>query len=64
MRVPAGPDFDDERERFDLRYTCEDCALFDSATEQCRHGWPTEQHRRRDREPQSEVTFCKEFELC
>ena len=58
--------FDEESARFGLRFTCEDCAIFDERTDRCRHEWPTAAHRRaRYEAPRSdgdEVVFCKEFE--
>ena len=65
MNVPRDPRFDDEAERFALRFTCEDCGHFDAATELCAHEWPTALHRiARYRDPATrEVVFCKEFEL-
>ena len=47
--------------RFDLRFTCEDCAHFDEAHERCAHGYPTLPHRRGA--STELVIFCKEFEL-
>jgi hypothetical protein len=68
MRVPVGPDFDDERDRFALRFTCEDCAYAlprpgDDPSISCKHGWPTDEHRLRTVGAGGMVTFCKEFEL-
>lgn len=58
--------FDEEAARFGLRFTCEDCALFDDRAARCRHEWPTEAHRRAryeaPRREGDEVVFCKEFE--
>lgn len=67
MRLPRTATFDEERDRFGLRFCCEDCAHFDAADVRCRHDWPTELHRREHyqaREPADFVVFCKEFELC
>ena len=65
MRLPSTPRFDDERERFSLRFCCEDCGHFDAARARCRHDWPTELHRReRYLKDAREIVFCKEFELC
>ena len=47
--------------RFDLRYTCEDCANFDAARGTCVHGYPTSPHRRNS--AAVSLVFCKEFEL-
>jgi hypothetical protein len=62
VRLPWTPEFDAERERFALRFCCEDCAHFDAADDSCRHEWPNELHRQRERPPI--LDFCKEFELC
>ena len=62
MRVVRTPEFDDERDRFAFRFSCEDCGHFDQAKGRCRHEWPNELHRQG---PLGEwVDFCKEFELC
>ena len=59
--------FDEESARAALRFTCDDCGYFDTVRALCRHGWPTEAHRRaryqRDAAEQDEVLFCKEFEV-
>ncbi|HEY7957137.1 MAG TPA: hypothetical protein VII38_17650 [Polyangia bacterium] len=71
MQVARTPAFDEESARFALRFCCEDCGHFDAASERCRHGWPTDEHRQdryadrwKSERPLSVVTFCKEFELC
>jgi hypothetical protein len=65
VRLPWTRDFDDERERFSLRYSCEDCGNWNPADERCRHEWPNERHRLEKLQPDREwVDFCKEFELC
>jgi hypothetical protein len=63
VQLPWTTEFDDERERFGLRFACEDCAHFETSTQRCRHEWPNESHRR---EPPNAgvLDFCKEFELC
>jgi len=63
VRLPRTPEFDVERERFALRFSCEDCAHFDAASERCRHEWPNESHRL-EPTPAELLDFCKEFELC
>ena len=56
-----------QRERYDLRFCCEDCAHF--VAQRCAHFWPTHDHRRAryaedaPRADELEVIFCKEFEL-
>ncbi|MBX7195974.1 MAG: hypothetical protein K1X94_28220 [Sandaracinaceae bacterium] len=63
MIVPVDALFRAEREAFDLRMSCEDCALFDDARAACAHGYPTEPHRRpADWSTHREVQFCKDFE--
>jgi len=57
-----------ERERFALRFCCEDCAYFLPQVERCAHGWPADEHRQGrylevDRDESIEVVYCKEFEL-
>jgi hypothetical protein len=57
-------DFAAQRERLALRFTCEDCALFDPEREACAHGFPTDEHRQRYyARPGAELVFCKDFEL-
>jgi hypothetical protein len=64
MRLPFAPEFLVERQAYALKHCCEDCVLFNKATEECAHGWPNEAHRRSYYEtPQSDIVFCKEFEL-
>jgi hypothetical protein len=52
-----------EAERFELRFTCEDCAHFVPERAACAHGYPTEAHRGLDLRVVSSFEFCKEFEL-
>ena len=64
MRQRALPSFHSERERFALRFTCEDCTYFRSEDERCMHGYPNAEHRASRAGPeQVELVFCKEFEL-
>ena len=67
MKIARTDRFDEEARRYGLRFTCEDCGMFDAARERCRHGWPVEAHRLSrylaPPEPGSEVIFCKEFEV-
>ena len=49
----------DEMERFDLRWSCDDCGHFVEG--RCAHGWPGGERARSLREGES-VVFCKEFE--
>lgn len=61
MRLPRDERFREESERFDLRYECEDCALFDTVRG-CAHGYPTERHLRSQRAT-SDLLFCKDFDF-
>lgn len=64
MKLPQYPGFQRDRQRFALRFTCEDCALFDPEHESCSHGYPTEEHRRAYYESREALlVFCKDFEL-
>ena len=64
MIIPQDALFRRERERFALRFTCEDCALFDARDASCAHGYPTEPHRAaRYDDPDAPVIFCKDFDL-
>src|SRR5688500_4250050 len=63
VRVPSSPRFDEERERFQLRFTCEDCAHFDRERVACRHFWPNETHQLSYYKTPVVIDFCKEFEL-
>jgi hypothetical protein len=66
MQVLRSARFDEESRRYDLRYTCEDCGHFDPPSETCRHGWPSEAHRKAGAgspAPGDAVVFCKEFEV-
>jgi hypothetical protein len=62
VQLPRNPQFDEEQQRFSLRFCCEDCGFFEQATERCRHDWPNEKHRA-DHVGEL-LIFCKEFELC
>jgi hypothetical protein len=64
MIVPQDAIFRDERERYRLRFTCEDCALFDDRDRSCAHGYPTADHRTvRYLDPEAPIIFCKDFDL-
>ncbi len=64
MRIPQDERFRRERERFQLRFTCEDCALFVPSKQACLHGYPSEQHRAaRYEDPSADLLYCKDFEL-
>jgi hypothetical protein len=64
VQLPRTAEFDAERERFALRFCCEDCGHFDARTASCRHEWPNEQHRGEAALRLATLDFCKEFELC
>ncbi len=64
MKLAIDPLFCNERERYSLRFTCEDCALFDATASRCAHGFPTAQHRKeRYQGTEGDLLFCKEFQL-
>jgi hypothetical protein len=63
MRVRVGQEFSQESERYDLRFTCEDCTFHRPERDACAHFWPDAEHRKRAQEHTTEVSFCKEFEL-
>jgi hypothetical protein len=52
-----------EAERYQLRFTCEDCAHFSPEARACAHGYPTEAHQGIVLESAVSLEFCKEFEL-
>jgi hypothetical protein len=65
MEVPYRPSFDEERQRYRLRFTCETCAHFDAPSGECSLGFPNASHRlaHYEAEPRPAVIlFCKEFE--
>ena len=65
MQLPWTSDFDEESDRYALRFVCEDCAHFEATTGGCRHEWPNQSHRREAGAVGLRVLdFCKEFELC
>lgn len=64
MKLPQYPDFQRDRARFALRFTCEHCALYDPEHEACAHGFPTQEHRSACYERSDALlVFCKDFEL-
>jgi len=64
MKIPQDERFREERERYRLRFCCEDCGLFSEADRRCVHGFPTVEHRRlRYLDPEAAVVYCKEFDL-
>lgn len=63
MKIERDARFEAEASAHALRWSCEDCALFDAEREKCAHGFPTEEHRRAYNERGALLVFCKEFEL-
>jgi hypothetical protein len=64
VKIEQDARFREEREKFALKFNCEDCALFDEQRETCAHGYPTDEHRKaRYDDPRVLVVFCKHFEL-
>jgi hypothetical protein len=65
MRLPLGPEFREQCERYRFRFCCEDCTYFDRERQRCVHGWPETQHRLATYREEGcrELVFCKEFEL-
>ncbi len=63
MKVEQDARFREQRQRFKLKWTCEDCVLFDPDAG-CAHGFPTHRHRNsRYEDPSADLLFCKDFEL-
>ena len=64
MKIPQDARFREQRSRYRLRFTCEQCALFDDRAETCAHGYPTREHRDAHYEDEDALlVFCKHFEL-
>lgn len=64
MRIPQDERFRLERARFELRFCCESCALFEKTPETCALGFPNHEHRVAHYEdPTVEIVFCKDWEL-
>jgi hypothetical protein len=63
MEIERDERFSAERERFRLKWNCEDCALFDPQSG-CAHGFPTHRHlSSRYDDSSAYLLFCKDFEL-
>jgi len=63
MRIAQDARFREERARFELRFGCEDCAIFEPSLGACAHGYPTSEHREKHYEdPDAPLVFCKEWE--
>jgi hypothetical protein len=52
-----------EARRYNLRFTCEHCVLYDPEGDRCSHTFPADAHRRVDLTRSEELMFCKEFEV-
>lgn len=63
MRTLIDAQLRDEARRFELRFTCGDCAHFAAERRACAHGYPTRAHLGIDLETAESLEFCKEFEL-
>ena len=64
MKLEQDAVFREQRERYALRFNCEDCALFDPERASCAHGYPTDEHRKAHyADPSARLVFCKHFEL-
>ena len=63
MKSVVDPSFRGEAERFNLRFSCEDCAHYDERSEACSNGYPNAAHRAPVLETARELEFCKQFEL-
>ena len=50
-------------ESYALKYSCEDCAHFESASRSCSLGFVPTPHLARAIEPGDTIVFCKTFEL-
>jgi hypothetical protein len=63
VRTLIDPNLRDEAKRFELRFTCGDCAHFAAERQACANGYPTRAHLGVDLETEESLEFCKEFEL-
>jgi hypothetical protein len=63
VRTLIDPNLRAEAKRFELRFTCEDCAHFAAERRACANGYPTRAHLGVDLEAEESLEFCKEFEL-
>ncbi len=64
MKLPRDERFELDRQRYNLRFECEDCACFDPRDQTCAHGYPTLEHRaQHDEQGRRLLVFCKEFEI-
>ena len=64
MKFPQDERFRAEHDAFALRFTCEHCTHFDEPARRCAHGFRSELHQiGRYYSSDSDVLFCKEFEL-
>ncbi|MCB9666998.1 MAG: hypothetical protein H6715_02625 [Myxococcales bacterium] len=64
MKLAKTPLFESQRRQFSLRFTCEECTLFDAVNERCAHGYPVHEHRDAYyAHPEGLIVFCKDFDL-
>lgn len=64
MKLRRDAQFETERQRYGLRFECEDCVYFNPTEQVCVHEYPTLEHRAQtDQDGRRLLVFCKEFEL-
>lgn len=64
MRLRLTAAFAEERRRYALQFTCEQCVHFDPPASRCAHEYPVEDHLEGGPAlAAGELVFCKEFEL-
>ncbi len=66
MEVPNNPTFDEQRERYSFRFTCDHCVHYDDYQNVCIHGFPNEMHMLEPYESEQKpktILFCKDFDL-
>lgn len=63
MKIEPDARFHEERARYALRFTCEDC-VHHLGDGRCAHEYPTEEHRAAHYENRNALlVFCREWEL-
>ena len=63
MRTLIDARLRDEARRFELRFTCPDCAHFELEQQACANGYPNRSHLKVELDAEQALEFCKEFEL-